>query len=72
VWPDLGAWRLPVVSEHVGVELDHHDALSDAHACSAVLAGCIRDAGAQGISHLGEIVGVTPRLLGERDVVTTG
>ena len=35
-------WQLPknnlnVVSEHLGVELNHHEAESDAHACAQII-----------------------------------
>jgi DNA polymerase-3 subunit epsilon len=41
-FPGLPAYRLPVVADHVGAgaELSHHDALSDAVACSSILRAC--------------------------------
>ena len=51
-WPDLSAHKLPIVSEHVGVELDHHDALSDAVACSRILHACIEAAGVDSLDAL--------------------
>ena len=37
-WPDLGSWRLPDVCDALGiVDLNHHDALSDARAAAKVL-----------------------------------
>jgi DNA polymerase-3 subunit epsilon len=36
-WPDLRAHSLDVVAEYLGIELDHHNALSDARACAAIL-----------------------------------
>ena len=40
-WPELRAHKLPIVAGHVGAELDHHDALSDAAACSSIMRACI-------------------------------
>jgi DNA polymerase-3 subunit epsilon len=61
VWPDLGRWNLPSVAYQVGFELNHHEALSDAAACSDVVSRCIFDSDANGLAHLGELVGVDPR-----------
>lgn len=36
-WPDLRAHSLDVVAEYLGIELDHHNAHSDARACAAIL-----------------------------------
>ena len=33
---NLPSARLPVVCEHLGIPLDHHDALSDAEACARI------------------------------------
>jgi DNA polymerase-3 subunit epsilon len=39
-WPGLPAYRLNVVAEYLGIDLIHHDAESDAHACAQIaLAG---------------------------------
>ncbi len=38
VWPRLHSHRLNVVASHLGIELRHHEALSDARACAAILA----------------------------------
>lgn len=40
-FPDLGAWKLPIVAAHIGTELNHHDALSDAIACSRIAHACL-------------------------------
>lgn len=34
--PDLGNHRLDTMARHYGLELDHHDALSDARACANI------------------------------------
>lgn len=44
-WPELTAHKLPIVAGHVGAVLDHHDALSDAAACSSIFRACIDLAG---------------------------
>ena len=36
VWPDLPQHRLNVVAAHLGLTLNHHDALSDARACAEI------------------------------------
>jgi DNA polymerase-3 subunit epsilon len=51
-WPELGRHRLPIVAAHVGAELNHHDALSDASACSKILHACIDAAGAGSVEEL--------------------
>jgi DNA polymerase-3 subunit epsilon len=53
-WPELGAHKLPIVAGHVGAQLDHHDALSDAAACSSILRACIDSAGVRDIDGLVE------------------
>lgn len=51
-WPQLSAHKLPIVAGHVGALLDHHDALSDAAACSSILHACINEAGAVSVDAL--------------------
>jgi DNA polymerase-3 subunit epsilon len=51
-WPELSAHKLPIVAGHVGAELDHHDALSDAAACSSILHACIDAVGATSLPQL--------------------
>lgn len=67
-WPQLGRWNLPTVAAHVGAQLQHHDALSDAAACSSVLLECIRTHNASGVAALGTTTGIVPR----RTVVSVG
>lgn len=40
-WP-LASHRLPVVCAHLGIDLKHHDAASDAAACATILVEAIR------------------------------
>ncbi len=35
-WPGLYNHKLPTVSEHLGIDLKHHDAASDAEACARI------------------------------------
>lgn len=35
-WPSLGNHKLDTVSRHLGIELQHHDALSDSLACAKI------------------------------------
>lgn len=35
-WPQLASHKLNVVAEHLGLDLQHHDALSDARACARI------------------------------------
>ncbi|MBM9520711.1 3'-5' exonuclease [Desulforhopalus vacuolatus] len=37
VFPKLPNHKLPTVSKHLGIELNHHDALSDARACAMIM-----------------------------------
>ena len=36
VWPQLHNHKLPTVSAHLGIDLNHHDAASDAEACANI------------------------------------
>jgi len=63
-WPELGRWNLPSVAAHVGAELDHHQALSDAAACSRVVRACIEHLGAHGLRDVAERLGVTAKECG--------
>lgn len=38
-WPHLQNHKLPTVSGHLGIALDHHDAASDAEACARIYLG---------------------------------
>jgi DNA polymerase-3 subunit epsilon len=53
-WPELSAHKLPIVAGHVGAQLDHHDALSDAAACSSIMRACIDSVGATSLEGLVE------------------
>lgn len=51
-WPELPAHKLPIVAGHVGATLDHHDALSDAAACSKIMHACIETVGVASLADL--------------------
>jgi DNA polymerase-3 subunit epsilon len=38
-WPELQNHQLDTISDYLGIELDHHEALSDAIACSKIYVG---------------------------------
>lgn len=44
-WPDLSSHRLNVLASHLGIELKHHDALSDARAAGMVIVKAIDQTG---------------------------
>lgn len=37
VWPELLSYKLPVVADHLGIDLDHHNVLSDARAAAQIV-----------------------------------
>jgi DNA polymerase-3 subunit epsilon len=53
-WPELVNHKLPMVAGHVGATLDHHEALSDAAACSQIVRACIDVAGVDSLASLSE------------------
>ena len=64
-WPELRAHKLPIVAEHVGATLNHHDALSDAAACSHVVHACIAAVGAGSLDELALHHGLRDRRVDE-------
>jgi len=58
-FPQLHNHRLPTVCDHCGIELQHHDAASDALACAHVTIGCKDAAGAASIHEAVRTLGVT-------------
>lgn len=44
-WPELSSHRLNVLASHLGIELQHHDALSDARAAGMVIVKAIDHTG---------------------------
>jgi DNA polymerase III subunit epsilon len=45
VWPDMGRHRLRDLCETLGIELNHHDALSDATACGRIILAGLQASG---------------------------
>ena len=45
VWPELPSHRLNVVSQHLGIRLKHHDALSDARAAGLIVVKASEETG---------------------------
>ena len=54
VWPEAPRYGLGVISAFLGIELDHHRALSDAHACAQIM---IRAQHLFGAAHVDELLG---------------
>lgn len=42
-WPELPRHNLKTLCSHFGIELNHHDALSDARACGTIMARAMRE-----------------------------
>ncbi len=42
-FPQLENHRLNTISDYLGIELDHHDAMSDAAACAQILLHCMEN-----------------------------
>ncbi len=45
VWPDLGRYRLNLMAERLQLQLNHHEASSDAYACGEILQHALRLSG---------------------------
>jgi len=56
--PDLPNHRLPTVADAFGIELEHHDAASDALACAGIARLCSALAGVRGPREAAEVLGV--------------
>ena len=54
VWPEAPRYGLGVLSAFLGIDLDHHRALSDAHACAQIMLRAQRLFGA---AHVDELLG---------------
>ncbi|MDR3514827.1 MAG: 3'-5' exonuclease [Azospirillaceae bacterium] len=60
VWPDLPNHRLSTVADYLGVELDHHQAGSDAHACARIALAAMAATGVADLHALAAAVGLRP------------
>jgi len=58
-WPQLLSHRLNIVSEYLGVSLNHHNALEDAYACSEVARRAIISSNASCLDSLLNKLGLT-------------
>ena len=56
-WPELASHRLNVLASHLGLELKHHDALSDARTAGMVIVKAIDHTGIQLTDWFGELDG---------------
>jgi DNA polymerase-3 subunit epsilon len=63
VWPQLPNHRLPIVCEHCGIELQHHDASSDAAACAGIALACLSEVGVPTLDDLADELGMRAKLL---------
>jgi len=61
VWPDLPDHRLDTLAAHIGHELHHHHAQSDAEAAGRVLLAMMKHANANTPSELFQKAGLVPR-----------
>ena len=50
-WPDLENYKLPTLCAHLGITLDHHNALSDALACAFIAIQIINHTGMHDIAN---------------------
>ncbi len=57
-WPDLLSFALSVVAAHLGIELDHHNALSDANASALVALRACQLLEADSLEHLSKKTGI--------------
>lgn len=59
-WPEHPRHRLPDVCERCGIELNHHDAASDASACARIALHCLRLSGQPSLDALVRSLGMSP------------
>lgn len=62
-FPALHNHQLPTVCEHCGIALEHHDAVSDAHAAALVALHCGRAVGVSSVGDAVDKLGVSVGLL---------
>lgn len=61
VWPEAPRYGLGVISAYLGIELDHHRALSDANACAEIMLHAQHRYGSAQVEDLLAEVGLKPR-----------
>ncbi|MHB9002644.1 MAG: exonuclease [Actinobacteria bacterium HGW-Actinobacteria-10] len=59
VWPRLPNHKLDCVCGHCGIELNHHDAASDAEGCARIALRCRRETGADTLEALVDRLGLS-------------
>ncbi|MBC9785713.1 3'-5' exonuclease [Heliobacterium chlorum] len=57
-WPKLQSHKLNVVAEHLGISLQHHDALEDAAAAAGIVSAICQERQIQSMGQLVESLGV--------------
>ena len=63
VWPDLPNHRLNTVADYLDIELDHHEAESDAFACAWILRKIMEECDEKDIDKLLDILGYSYKTL---------
>lgn len=58
MWPQLEKHKLNIVSEYLGIKLNHHEAGSDAHACGLILHYALKQSGCQSVEQLAKKLGI--------------
>jgi DNA polymerase-3 subunit epsilon len=58
VWPRLADHKLSSVCRHCGIELDHHEAASDAAACASIALRCLEEVGVPTLDDLADELGL--------------
>jgi len=61
-WPDMPSVSLPIISERLGIELNHHEAESDARACGGIVVAAVEQLG---VEHLDQALSKLGRRWGE-------
>lgn len=58
LWPELENHRLDTVSSFLGINLNHHEAGSDAHACGLILHYALKQTNSKSVSELANKLGI--------------
>lgn len=58
IWPEMENHRLNTVSHDLGIDLDHHEAGSDAHACGLILLEALKATGSADADELAAKIGM--------------
>jgi DNA polymerase-3 subunit epsilon len=61
VWPEAPRYGLGIISAYLGIELEHHQALSDANACAQIMIQAQQIFGTPHVDELLREVGLQPR-----------